>query len=286
MGCGASKGKSDAEPNVSEVNFKPVGVPSIDAFFDKCKEVLDSFKDITGPLGEQKDNFYEATGFYEQPGSEVKHAFLGMFYSLVSLVKGDMSALGIEWKTGAPMVEIRTDDIGEAGVRIYESFVAYAMALEKCVTEQLPAVLENAQALVGQVEEVREGATPEFNELDLMKKGKALLATGFNVKSLGKIPGFIKSAIEGFKSDLNELKDAIMELKMNLPKVKAAGTTCAQSDISQPVPCYKHIHGPIKYTQDQRTEWESKMQERADRLGIRFWPSDYPTTDMIAETTA
>ena len=67
-----------------------------------------------------------------------------MFYSLVSLVKGDMSALGIEWKTGAPMVEIRTDDIGEAGVRIYESFVAYAMALEKCVTEQLPAVLENA----------------------------------------------------------------------------------------------------------------------------------------------
>ena len=60
-----------------------------------------------------------------------------------------------------------------------------------------------------------------------MKKGKALLATGFNVKSLGKIPGFIKTAIEGFKSDLNELKDAIMELKMNLPKVKAAGTTCS-----------------------------------------------------------
>lgn len=115
MGCGASKGKADAEATITEVNFKPVGVASMDAFFDKCKEVLDAFKDITGPLGEQKDNFYEATGFYEVPGAEVKHAFLGMFYSLVSLVKGDMTALGIEWKTGAPMVEVRTDDIGEAG---------------------------------------------------------------------------------------------------------------------------------------------------------------------------
>lgn len=46
-----------------------------------------------------------------------------------------MTALGIEWKTGAPMVEVRTDEIGEAGKNIYESFVKYAEALEKCVTE-------------------------------------------------------------------------------------------------------------------------------------------------------
>lgn len=248
MGCGGSKGKSEAEPDVTEVNFKPVGVQSMDDFFDKCKEVLDNFKDITGPLGEQKDAFYEATGFYEVPGAEVKQAFMGMFYSLVSLVKGDMTALGIEWKTGAPMVDIRTDDIGEAGVRIFEAFTGYAMSLEKCVTEQLPAVLESAQALPGQAEEAKNNAESEFNDLDLLKKGKALLAVAFNIKALGKIPGFIKSAIEGFKADLTELKDAIMELKMNLPKVKAAGTTCSQSDISQPVPCYKHIHGPIKYT--------------------------------------
>lgn len=81
-----------------------------------------------------------------------------------------------------------------------------------------------------------------------MKKGKALLATAFNIKKLGKIPPFIKSSIEGFKGDLNELKDAVMELKTNLPKVKAAGTTCAQNSIEGAVECYKHIHGPIKYT--------------------------------------
>jgi hypothetical protein len=199
----------------------------MDDFFDKCKEVLDNFKDITGPLGEQKDQFYEATGFYEVPGAEVKHSFLGMFYSFVSYVKGDMTALGIEWKTGAPMVEVRTDEIGDAGTKIYESFVNYAQSLEKCVTEQLPAVLESAQALPGQAEDAKNNAESEFNDLDLMKKGKALLAVTFNIKALGRIPGFIKSAIEGFKSDLNELKDAIMEMKMNLPKVKAAGTTCS-----------------------------------------------------------
>lgn len=101
---------------------------------------------------------------------------------------------------------------------------------------------------------------------------------------MGRIPAFIRTAIEGFKNDLNELKDAVMELKMNLPKVKAAGTSCAENDITLPAPCYKQVHGPIKYTQDQRSEWEGKMQERADRLGIRFWPSDYPTSDMIQET--
>lgn len=69
MGCGASKGKADTEANVTEMTFKPVGVLSMDDFFDKCKETLDSFKDITGPLGEVKDEFFEVTGFYAVPGA-------------------------------------------------------------------------------------------------------------------------------------------------------------------------------------------------------------------------
>lgn len=43
----------------------------------------------------------------------------------------------------------------------------------------------------------------------MMKKGKAMLALGLNLKTLGKIPGFIKTSIEGFKGDLEELKVAI-----------------------------------------------------------------------------
>ena len=42
------------------------------------------------------------------------------------------------------------------------------------------------------------------------------------------------------------------------------------------------MRGPIKYTQEERDEWEAKMQERADRLEIEFKALDYPLTNLIA----
>lgn len=57
-----------------------------------------------------------------------------------------------------------------------------------------------------------------------MKKGKAVLAVGFNIKNLTKIPPFIKTSLEGFKGDLTELKDAIMELKNSLQTLSSSGT--------------------------------------------------------------
>ena len=169
---------------------------------------------------------------------------------------------------------------------IWEGFVNYADALQKCVTEQMPSVLESAEELPNKAELAKDRAQGELEGLDFMKKGKALLAIGLNIKTLGKIPGFIKSAIEGFKNDLNELKDAVNELKTNMPQIKAHGATCATNGVATPVDCYKLIHGPIKYTPEQRAEWEAKMQERADRLHIIFRPTDYPTTDMITEPAA
>lgn len=54
MGCGASKGKESGAgtADVTEMEFKPIGVRSLDDFFTKAKETLDSIKDITGPLGD------------------------------------------------------------------------------------------------------------------------------------------------------------------------------------------------------------------------------------------
>lgn len=64
MGCGASKGKEEnAEENI-EINFKTINVGSMDRFFEKAKELMDNFAGITSPLAEQKDAFYETTGFY------------------------------------------------------------------------------------------------------------------------------------------------------------------------------------------------------------------------------
>lgn len=71
MGCGSSKGKSDEGGNTEsgEIEFKDTGVQSLDDFFGQAKKTLEAFKDITGPLGEQKDAYFEVTGFYEVPGA-------------------------------------------------------------------------------------------------------------------------------------------------------------------------------------------------------------------------
>jgi len=71
---------------------------------------------------------------------------------------------------------------------------------------------------------------------------------------------------------LTEVKDAINELKTNLPQVGLNGGKCAVGEVSSPVECYKFIYGPIKYTPEQRAEWEAKMFERANRLYITFRP--------------
>jgi hypothetical protein len=64
MGCGASKGKEgNAEENI-DITFKTVNVNSMDRFFEKAKELMDNLAAITSPLAEQKDSFYEVTGFY------------------------------------------------------------------------------------------------------------------------------------------------------------------------------------------------------------------------------
>ena len=70
MGCGASKGKAEGEGSQSDdIEFKDTGCNSMDVFFNRAKEVLDAVKDLTGPLAEQKEKFFESTGFYEVPGA-------------------------------------------------------------------------------------------------------------------------------------------------------------------------------------------------------------------------
>lgn len=49
MGCGSSKGKSEAETD-TDISFKSINVLSMDNFFDKAKETLENFQNITGPL--------------------------------------------------------------------------------------------------------------------------------------------------------------------------------------------------------------------------------------------
>lgn len=68
MGCGASKGKEEGN-TVEEINFKYMGVYEADEFFRKVKELLDSMKEVTAPLDESKDDFFDTTEFYKVPGA-------------------------------------------------------------------------------------------------------------------------------------------------------------------------------------------------------------------------
>ena len=198
-----------------------------------------------------------------------------------------MDSLNTQWGKTAPYVEIDTSSIGSTGQGIYEGFVNYINALQSCITVQMREVLEQAERLSIDADRVKERAADQLEALDFMKKAKALLAIAFNLKLLAKVPQVIKDGIEGFKSDLQEVQDAKTEVETNWPQFKQHGASCSAAEIKEPVGCYKHIFGPIKYTMPQRLEWEEKMREIVWRkFTKRFDPMQYPLTDLIEETPA
>lgn len=69
-----------------------------------------------------------------------------------------MDSLNTQWGKSAPYVEIDTSSIGSAGQNIYEGFVNYINALQSCVTEQIPQVLEDAERLSNEADRVKDRA--------------------------------------------------------------------------------------------------------------------------------
>jgi hypothetical protein len=159
-----------------------------------------------------------------------------------------MESMNTQWGKSAPYVEIDTSMIGSTGQSIYEGFVNYVNALQKCITEQMPDVLEQAERLMNDADRVKDRAADQLEALDFMKKAKALLALAFNIKALSKVPAAIKKGLEGLKADLQEVIDAKTEVQTNWPQFKQHGAQCAAANVKEPVGCYKRIFGPIKYT--------------------------------------
>lgn len=191
-----------------------------------------------------------------------------------------------QWGKTSPYVEIDVKGLGESGQQCYEAFVNYVNALSSCLTEKIPEVLEEAERLPNEAEKAKERAMDQLEQLDFMKKSKALMAFGFNLKQLAKVPSFIKSASEGLKGDLEEVNEAKTQVQTDYNTFKMNGAQCAQAGVKDPVNCYKRTYGAIKYTMAQRTEWEEKMREIVWRkFTRRFDPMQYPLTDLIEETS-
>lgn len=70
---------------------------------------------------------------------------------------------------------------------------------------QLPELLAKSKELPTEAEEVKAAAKDEFDSLDLMKKGKALMACGINLKLISKIPIFVQAAVLKIKADFQDL---------------------------------------------------------------------------------
>ena len=107
------------------------------------------------------------------------------------------------------------------------------------------------------------------------------MAMSFNMKTISNMPGLIKQALEDFKDDIMQIKEAGEQLKENMPKLKSDGAACNAKNLTNPVQCYTEIYGPITYTRTQRTLWEARMRDRFRAKGTTFKPEDYPTTHMI-----
>ena len=78
---------------------------------------------------------------------------------------------------------------------IYEGFVNYINALNSCITEQIPDVLQKAEHLPDEAQDAQNNAASEIEALDFMQKPKAVLAIAYNIKQLTKIPAFIKTTV-------------------------------------------------------------------------------------------
>jgi prefoldin subunit 5 len=199
MGCGESTGKDDTN---MAIEFKKTDCKTVDEFFDKAQEILESMTSLEGGLQDAKDAFYQQTGFEFAPGAskiqfyfiEPKQAFLGMYLCLASNVNGDIDSLKVEFKDESPFASVDISSLDGPVQAVWKSFEDYVKALEEMVNK-LPDIFEQAEALVDESDKLQKNAEPEFEKLGTMDKVKAVAYTGKNITQLPKLPKGIKSSL-------------------------------------------------------------------------------------------
>jgi len=82
----------------------------------------------------------------------------------------------------------------------------------------------------------------------MLKKGKAIIMMALNLRTIIKIPKFIQQAVEEIKSDYEELKEAIENLKKNFRYVEADVQKCITDGKDTPTDCFSNLFGGIKYS--------------------------------------
>jgi len=80
------------------------------------------------------------------------------------------------------------------------------------------------------------------------------------------------------------VKDCLKELQTDMNKYYELAKNCYKKDLKRPVDCYVAEFGAIKYTEEEREEWEDFMKERAAKNDTSFVPANYPKVNMIVDS--
>ncbi len=117
-----------------EIKFVDTGVASIDAFCKTVQEFLDTFKTLSGTLGEQKVKFIEAAGFTEKKNATVKQAFEGMLYAMIVACNGSFDDLEFSLTDESPFFTIGSKSLEGTLTAMNECFIGYIKALFDAAT--------------------------------------------------------------------------------------------------------------------------------------------------------
>jgi len=107
------------------------------------------------------------------------------------------------------------------------------------------------------------------------------MVMGLNLKLFHNIIERMHKNFKELRDQYQWMKHFIKGCKSGKSKIKSIGKRCHEKDLVDPVECYYLIEGPIKYTKEQRKQWEKRMAERAKKMGVIFKPTDYMLTDLV-----
>ncbi len=112
------------------------------------------------------------------------------------MLQADWTKVKFNFIPEPPFLEMKLEGF-ESGVvvgalKMIGCFTTYVNALKDIIEEKIPDVLEKAQRMPEEAQELKDRFKYDFDNLDLMKKGKAVMATAVNLKTVSKIPSFIQ----------------------------------------------------------------------------------------------
>lgn len=252
MGCSSSSGGSNPssgkrEPHpLSKVNFKHVGVHSVDDFLYKTKATLKEFQDLLKPLDDAAYDLSWITRFWWEKKGTLKHSITGIILSIYSSANGDPTKCQIEPIGYSPYFDFKCKGVNPDLDRYIDAFVILVKALEEIVTGQtLKDLMVRIARLPGEAEDIQNHAKGEFEALNAIAKAKAVAAMASDVLEIKKIPDVVTKIVDNFKRDLTDLKNFAEDLKNNQARYLEEGKKCAAAGAILPVPCYKQIYGEI-----------------------------------------